>query len=256
MKRWMSGMKFAFSLYSRIPVWGLRWEEEDASLTMCCFPIVGLALGSGMFGLYYLFDWLTYQGWNLHEITKTIGFVLFPIFFTGGIHMDGFLDTQDAIHSNLPKEERLRILKDVHTGAFALLSCSVYFLMLLGVYANLRLENLLGICLTFPLSRTMTGLFLFLLPQARKEGMLKELSAGWDKKVSLIVLGVYLLTLIVLLLLQGRVGVGILLGAMLSVLYFRHLALAKFGGITGDLCGYFLQVSELWMALGGILFLH
>jgi adenosylcobinamide-GDP ribazoletransferase len=46
--------------------------------------------------------------------------VVAPIIITGGIHMDGFLDTQDALSSYQPRERRLEILKDSHAGAFAI----------------------------------------------------------------------------------------------------------------------------------------
>ena len=31
--------------------------------------------------------------------------------------------------------------------------------------------------------------------------------------------------------------------------YYYRMAMKNFGGVTGDLCGYFLQVCELVMAL-------
>ena len=55
--------------------------------------------------------------------------VVAPIIITGGIHMDGFLDTQDALGSYQPRERRLEILKDSHAGAFAIISCAVYLMM-------------------------------------------------------------------------------------------------------------------------------
>lgn len=45
-----------------------------------------------------------------------------PILLTGGIHMDGFMDTMDALHSYQDRERKLEILKDSHVGAFACLS--------------------------------------------------------------------------------------------------------------------------------------
>jgi len=36
-----------------------------------------------------------------------------------------------------------------------------------------------------------------------------------------------------------------LLAAALCVIYYRHMAYKQFGGVTGDLAGWFLQVTEL-----------
>ena len=46
--------------------------------------------------------------------------ILIPVLITGGIHLDGLLDTADALSSYKTKEEKLEILKDSHAGAFAL----------------------------------------------------------------------------------------------------------------------------------------
>ena len=40
---------------------------------------------------------------------------------TGGIHMDGYMDTMDALHSYGSREKKLEILKDSHIGAFAVI---------------------------------------------------------------------------------------------------------------------------------------
>ena len=44
------------------------------------------------------------------------------------MHMDGFMDVNDAIMSRRPLEDRLRILKDSTVGAFAVIT--VMFLVL------------------------------------------------------------------------------------------------------------------------------
>ena len=41
--------------------------------------------------------------------------------------------------------------------------------------------------------------------------------------------------------------------AGLSFLYYRRMALGQFGGITGDLAGFFLQVCECAMVLSVVL---
>lgn len=56
---------------------------------------------------------------------------------TGGIHLDGFLDTQDAMSSYQERERRLEILKDPRAGAFAIISGIVYFLIYLGINSEL-----------------------------------------------------------------------------------------------------------------------
>ena len=57
----------------------------------------------------------------------TVILLLISVFVTGGIHLDGLLDTADAMSSYQERERRLEILKDSHAGAFAVITCVVYF---------------------------------------------------------------------------------------------------------------------------------
>ncbi len=43
--------------------------------------------------------------------------VLIPVLVTGGIHLDGLLDTADALSSWQTRERRLEILKDSPRGS-------------------------------------------------------------------------------------------------------------------------------------------
>ena len=49
------------------------------------------------------------------------------------------------------------------------------------------------------------------------------------------------------------VGAAASVGALLTLLYYRHMAYKEFGGITGDLAGWFLQVCELVLAASAAL---
>ena len=48
-----------------------------------------------------------------------------PVFVTGGIHVDGLLDTSDALSSWQERTRRLEILKDSHAGAFAIITAFI-----------------------------------------------------------------------------------------------------------------------------------
>ena len=57
-----------------------------------------------------------------------------PLLVTGGFHLDGYMDTMDALHSYQKKEKKLEILKDPHIGAFSVIMARVYGLMYTGFY--------------------------------------------------------------------------------------------------------------------------
>lgn len=73
---------------------------------------------------------------NLSAAVSALVGAAVPLLVTGGIHMDGFLDTMDAVHSYGDRSRKLEILKDPHLGAFAVISFGVYMMLYLGVFMN------------------------------------------------------------------------------------------------------------------------
>lgn len=107
------GIAVAFSTYSKIPMPQFVWKEEDMRYSMCFFPWIGAVIGAILWGWFRLSALLG---------ISTLAFILIsaalPLIITGGFHVDGFMDTMDALHSYQPRERKLEILKDSHIGAF------------------------------------------------------------------------------------------------------------------------------------------
>lgn len=237
-------------MYSKIPMPSSEWTNENMSYAVCFFPWVGAVIGGVTWGLFCLKDILYGRGIIYSELFFIILLVLAPILITGGIHMDGFLDTQDALSSYQPKERRLEILKDSHAGAFAIISCAVYMTAYVGIYSMLTLDNVKVIAIGFILSRSLSGLSIVSFPQARKKGLAATFAEKAAKKTTKCVLAVYLVIVCVAMLVVGGVlGCAAVITAGLVFLYYYHMCMSKFGGITGDLAGYFLQMCEILMAL-------
>lgn len=256
MKKMWNSFKIAFSMYSKIPMPQSEWTDENMSLAMCFFPWVGAVIGLVTWLVYQAGQWITVQkgavGESGNSLFLTVLLVLIPIFITGGLHLDGFLDTQDALSSYQPMERRLEILKDSHAGAFAIISCSVYFLAYTGIYSILTSHAVEVIAISFMLSRTLSGLSVICFPQARKkgQGLAATFSESAEKRVNRRTLFAYLIVLSVLMAAVGRItGLAAVITALLVFWYYHHMSIGKFGGVTGDLAGYFLQMCEILMAL-------
>ena len=56
-----------------------------------------------------------------------------------------------------------------------------------------------------------------------------------------------------MLYLSWKTAVIVILAALFVFLYYYRMSRKQFGGITGDLAGYFLQVCELAMLAGAVL---
>lgn len=244
MKRIYNSFLIAFSMYSKIPMPQCEWTEENMAYAMCFFPWIGAVIGAatwavGSFG----------TGIGLVPSFYAVILTLLPWLITGGIHLDGLLDTADAMSSWQERERRLEILKDSHAGAFAIITCSVYFLFYYGVYsqANIRVFPIIG--LSFILSRTLSGLAILTFPKAKKTGSVSAMARGARDRRVIIVLAVYLVLLFAgMLLLDWKLGLVCYGAALLTYWAYYRKAMKYFGGTTGDLAGCFLCLCELFCA--------
>ena len=172
---WNSFKNCIFLCTARFPCHKVNGQMKIC-LLRCVFSWVGAVIGLASWVVYQAGGWLADRQETLSSgipgssnLFLTMLLVLIPIFITGGIHLDGFLDTQDALSSYQPMERRLEILKDSHAGAFAIISCSVYFFAYTGIYSMLTAHAAKVIAISFMLSRTLSGLSVICFPQARKK---------------------------------------------------------------------------------------
>lgn len=249
MKDILQGFVIAFSMYSKIPMPKMEWNSKNMKYCLCYFPLIGLVIGLVM-NLWYRLA--LYAEFGL--VFRTAVLILIPVVITGGIHLDGLLDTADALSSYKTQEEKLEILKDSHAGAFAIIVGICYFVLYFGVFSEVTADKMLVIGLGFVLSRAFSGLGLVTLKKARNTGLLRTFADAAANKKVMLVMAVYIaVTAVVMVLLNplyGSVSFGL---ALLTFWWYRSMAYEKFGGITGDLAGCFTQVCELVVALGVIL---
>lgn len=239
--RLVNALLIAFSTYSRIPVPQAEWNEENKRYSMCFFPLIGLCIGAVMALWLYLCDRLA-----LGTVLRgTVGAAL-PLLITGGIHMDGFMDTTDAMASWKSPEERLAILKDSHVGAFAVMACGMYLLVMAGVLSEARWTDAAAIGACFVLSRALSALAMTWLRSAKKTGMLAGFAQNLQKQAVTGSCAAYTgVCTVILIVVSGWAGGLAAASAGLVLLAYRHKAYQYFGGVTGDLAGWFLQMAEL-----------
>ncbi len=174
------------------------------------------------------------------------GAVIINILVTGGIHIDGYMDTMDALHSYQPVEKKLEILKDAHIGAFAVIMLSVLLLAYIGALPGIDFNNVPLFASTFVFSRILSGLSVVLFKGAKKGGMLYAFSSSAQKKVVCISLVMEFLFMAAGTIWIYKIKAVFVIVAMLIVfIYYRYKSYKEFGGITGDLAGWFLCLSEM-----------
>lgn len=235
----------AFSTYSRLPMPQVEWSEENRRYAMCFFPLVGMVIG----GLIWL--WLCACGWlELNALVKGAVGAVIPLFVTGGIHMDGFMDTTDALASWQPREKKLEILKDSHTGAFAVMGCAAYMLLLTAFLsmAKPKAGAQVGVC--FVLSRALSAWAVAFFRSARPDGMLdKFATASKRRMVSLSGLIYAIVCIVIWCLWEVWLALICAGAAALVTLYYKRMSEEQFGGVTGDLAGWYSQTLELCLII-------
>ena len=228
----------AFAMFSAIPVPQFEWNEKNMRYALCVFPLIGGIIG----GLWCLCGVLP-----LPAPARAAGFCLVPVWVTGGIHLDGYADTCDALSSYGGREKKLEILKDPHCGAFAVIRLCSYFAAYLALCACVQFTPRAGLLWTLALvlERALSGLAVAAFPMAKNTGLAHTFATAADRRT---VRNVLLLLAVFLCAALAALGGGVLAAAALAV-FWRYHAVAKqqFGGITGDLAGWFLQKAELWM---------
>lgn len=247
----MKSLIIAFSTYSRIPMPKVAWSEEAMKYSMCFFPFVGVVIGFCCYGIY---TGLSFFGTGKILIAAIL--TVLPILLTGGIHMDGFLDTMDAKNSYRSKEEKLEILKDPHIGAFALIYGVIWFLLTFGLFSEMNHKAIGLAALGYAYSRILSGLSVVWFRKAKQEGMAASAAKAAEKNVKWVLMVEGALCIAGFLLLNPSAGAGCVAVGVLCFLYYRSMAYRIFGGITGDLAGYFLQLCELWLLLTAVLLTH
>ena len=230
-------------MFSRIPVPPADWTKENMQYMFCFFPVVGAVIG----GLELLVCFLL-KHFGPGAFFSGMIMVMIPVLVTGGVHIDGLLDTSDAMSSWREKEKRLEILKDSHAGAFAIIACCANFLVLAASFSEIfySCKAVCEMALVFVLSRTLSGTGVLTLPKANQKGTVAEFSRNAEEKTVLRTLYIYLAVLLVLMVLIHPVmGTVSYAAAVLIFLNYRRMALKFFGGTTGDLSGFFLCTCEV-----------
>lgn len=232
----------AFGMFSILPIPRVEWNKNSLRWVLCAFPLVGTAVGLLCWGWTELCACL-----DLPTILCGAGLTLIPVLSTGGIHLDGYADTWDALASCASPEKKREILADPHLGAFAVIHLCGWFIADFALWtALLRYEAVLVI-LSFTLSRSLSGLAVATFPLAKNTGLAHTFAKASDRKHTRRFLTGLSILLCIGLCFQGWQGAAIVAAALSVFLYYRRMSQKQFGGLSGDLAGWFLQTAELWM---------
>ena len=156
MRQIWNSFRLAFSMYSVFPVGQAKRDKENMKYILIFVPLVGAIIG------ILIREWMVFSPYLLsNNFLGAVVCVMLPIFLSGGAFLDGFFRTVDALCSHQPREGKLEILRDSHSGYFAIIICVCYFFIIVGLWSEMPLASwevlahgfvLPGRCTGFPLS--------------------------------------------------------------------------------------------------------
>lgn len=240
----------AFLMYSRIPAPKVEWKEENRRYALGFFPLVGAVIG----GLLMLWR-LGCGKLGFGQLVFAAGAVFIPVLVTGGIHLDGFCDVCDARASYADREKRFEIMSDPHIGSFAAIKLCLYLIVQTALFSQVdSMRTAAVISCGYVLSRALSGLSALTFRSAKSTGTLQSFVRPAHRNITAAMTLFFAVSgaaaAVALSPVQGASAVA---AALLVLIWHRHAAYRDFGGITGDLCGWFLQMCEIFMLAAIIL---
>lgn len=242
MKTLLRSIAMAFSMFSVVPMPTVEWKKENMKYMLCALPLVGVLIGAALWVWHILCRWL-----SLGNVLFAAGMTLIPLALSGGIHLDGFCDTVDALSSHAAPERKREILKDSHAGAFAIIFTAAYFLLYFALCTELErvwpVIMIAGIHHVF--ARAIGALAGVAFPASGSNGMLAAFRDGASKRAVWVLLVWCVICAAVLIVLSPVSGAFCALAAVVLLVGLRAMAQKEFGGMSGDLAGYLITLSEL-----------
>ena len=245
MKNIVYQLAAAITFFTRIPLWKVvEIPAESFKKLICFWPFTGW-ITAGLTAL----AWLGFSMLFPPTLAIVLSFLVRYI-FTGGLHEDGLADFFDGFGGGNTKADILRIMKDTQVGSYALVGMIFYYLLLINTALLIPIHLLaILIFVADPISKTLTGLMINLLPYARTEQESKAKTLFDKLKVGRIILLLFFGLIPCVLFLNFKLWLAMLF-PLVTVCFIYLLVKKKIGGYTGDVCGATALLCELSFYMG------
>ncbi len=232
----MKNFLIALMLLTAFP---LRLRDANISArALAYYPLVGLLIGIALVAAQVLL-----RLFFPPLVAATLLVALWAV-VTGALHLDGFSDACDALFVATTRERRLDILRDVHLGAFGAVGLTLLLIAKVAAVASVPTQ---APVLLAPILGRWAIVHAAAYPLARREGMAAMFCAGLTRRDMTVAT---LFTALIAAIFSGF-GLGAFVTAFLVATLIARFALAKLGGLTGDVYGMICESVELAVLLVG-----
>jgi adenosylcobinamide-GDP ribazoletransferase len=241
MRRAWAAFRAALAFLTILPVRFTSGAPTPANLadSRFAYPLVGLVLG-------LILAWLS-SGLASLSIAPTLSaflLVLTPVVMTGALHLDGLSDAADGMWLRGGFERRLAAMRDPQAGPFGV---TAIVLVLLGKYTALLAlaphpQRALAVLIAAITGRCAIIVAAGSARYARPEGTGRILVDACHRRDALCASAVALLIGAACGRLGGLLAVA---AALIATISLVALARQQLRGVTGDVLGAVVEVSEL-----------
>ena len=242
LKRWVKGFYMSLSMFCAIPMPIHIWDDAGMNLMLPCFPLIGALIGAIWWGAAQLLV----LG-RIHLVLAAAILTVVPFLLTGFLHLDGYIDTSDAVLSRRSPEDKLRILKDPHLGAFSVIMIAILFLLqFAAAYTVLDGEKAIVLLVVIAtLSRCCGALSILSLPAMEQSGYAKMFKQNIRIAHYIFCYLVAIVAVAAAYWLAGWQGLIVAAATVLGSIGALAYAYKEFKGTSGDLTGFALVIGEL-----------
>jgi len=236
----------ALQFLTRLPVrLDVDPDDKDVGRSLIYYPLVGLLIGA----LLAVFAWIL----NDAPALLSAALVLAAwVLITGGLHLDGLADSADAWAGGLgDRDKTLAIMKDPYCGPAGVVGIVLVLLVkFAALYALVEAGNLTLLLLAPILGRTVLPLLFMTTPYVRRQGLGSALAACLPRwpitwVIAVIVAAVFFLA--------GANGLWLMLTVILVVTLLRTMMMRRIGGMTGDVAGALVEITEATVLVSAVL---
>ena len=249
---WAQAPFFALQFLTVLPPTFVRRapDYDDFGRSDAFFPAVGLLLGS----ILAAADWLLAP--YLAESVRNVGLVALLAAMTGGLHLDGLIDTFDGLFAGPDAARRLDVMRDPRAGSFGVVAVVLQLGLKVAAISSLPPPMrgpalILAPCLGRWGIVLVTGAFAY----ARPSGMGRSFKDSIRWQHVMVASGIAIGGALAM---AGLVGAALWLGVSLLVLAAGGWVSGRLGGLTGDIYGAVCELVEtsvlvaLGLRLGGV----
>ena len=232
----------ALGFLTRIPVGRIDGGGRDLARTAAYFPLVGVVVAAVGLGVWWIGTSV------LGSLAGSVLSVLAVVVVTGALHEDGLADTADGMWGGATPEQRLAIMRDSRLGTYGAIAVVGDLLLrtaLIAPYGTSDWFDVAGLLLAgHVVGRAAPIALVATLPPARSDGQGVRMTTPTGRDIA-IAAGPVVAAVIVAVGWWAPIPV---LAAALTVAAVHRAARRRLGGVTGDVYGAAVALTNLAVA--------